>query len=150
MNPSDVVDVERAGLGNQDLGEVVKDSPVVNPVGVGESASRNRPSEAGVVAFTTDGVQAGDDVPEAFAEGQLGESQGEELIAARETAWPTMTAVASNAGIEIVPRKIVHELGKHKLTGEHGRNSILGKRSSQGGFWHDMFRSCAPNMIRKT
>lgn len=33
------VDVERASLGNQDLGEVVKDSPVMNTVGVGKSAS---------------------------------------------------------------------------------------------------------------
>ena len=98
----------------------------------------------------TDGMQAGDDVTQTFAKRQLGESQGEELIAAGETAWPTMTAVTSNAGIEIVPRKVVHELSKHKLTGEHGRNSTLEKRASPGGFWHDVFRSCAPNMIRKT
>lgn len=79
------------------------------------------------VAFTTDGLQAGDDVTQAFAKGQLSKSQGEELISAREAAWPTMTTVTSNAGIEIVPRKIVHELGKHELTSEHGRISILGK-----------------------
>ena len=115
-----LVDVEGAGLGNQDLGEVVKDSPVVNTVGVGQGASRDRPSEAGVVAFTTDGVQARDDVTQAFAKGQLGESQGEELIAAREAAGSAMTAVTSNASIEIVPRKVVHELSKHQLTSEHG------------------------------
>jgi len=115
-----LVDVEGAGLGNQDLGEVVKDSPIVNPVGVGKSASRDCRPEAGVIAFTTDGMQASDDVPEAFAKGQLGKSQGEELIAARETAWSAMTAVTSNAGIEIVPRKVVHELSEHQLTSEHG------------------------------
>ena len=114
------VDVKRAGLGNQDLGEVVKDSPVVNTVGVGKSASRDCPPEAGMIAFTTDGMQAGDDVPEAFTKSQLGESQGEELIAAREAAGSAMTAVTSNASIEIVPRKVVHELSKHQLTSEHG------------------------------
>ena len=143
-----LVDVEGAGLGNQDLGEVMKDSPVVNAIGVSKSASRNRPSEAGVIAFTTDGLQAGDDVAQAFAKGQLSKSQGEELISAREAAWPTMTAVTSNARIEIVSRKIVHELGKHELTSKHGRSSFLGERRSQGGFWHGELRSCAPNMIR--
>lgn len=122
-----LVDVEGAGLGNQDLGEVVKDPPVVNAIGVSKCASRNCPSKASVIAFTTDGLQAGDDVTQAFAKGQLSKSQGEELISAREAAWPTMTTVTSNAGIEIVPRKIVHELGKHELTSEHGRISILGK-----------------------
>lgn len=145
-----LVDVERAGLRDQNLGEVVKDAPVMNTVGVGQSASRDRPTKAGVVAFTTDGVQAGDDVPEASAESQLGESQGEKLIAAGETAWPTMTAITSNAGIEIVPRKVVHQLGEHELTGEHGKNSTLRRRASSSGFWHSKFRSCAPYMIRKT
>jgi len=144
-----LVDVDGAGLGNQDLGEVVKDSPVVNAIGVSKSASRNCSSETGVIAFTTDGLQAGDDVTQAFAKGQLSKSQGEKLISAREAAWPTMATVTLNTGIEIVPRKIVHELGEHELTSEHGRISILGKRTFPSGFWHGEFRSCAPNMIRK-
>ena len=145
-----LVDIERAGLGNQDLSEVVKDPPVVNAIGVSKRASRNCRSETGVIAFTTDGLQAGDDVAQALAKGQLSKSQGEELISAREAAWPSLTTVTSNAGIEIVSRKIVHELGKHELTSEHGRSSILGKRAFLGGFWHSEFRSCAPNVIRKT
>lgn len=122
-----LVDIEGAGLGNQDLGEVVKDSPVVNTIGVSKSASRDRPSETGVIAFTTDSLQAGDDVAQALAKGQLSKSQGKELISTREAAWPSMTAVTLNTGIEIVSWKIVHELGKHELAGEHGRISFLGK-----------------------
>ena len=113
-------------MSDEDLGEVVKDSPVVNAVGVGESAARDLGSEAGMVAFRPDSLQTGDDVAEAFAERQLGESQGEELITARETTGSSMTAVTSNAGIEIVPRKVIHQLGKHKLTAEHGSYSTLG------------------------
>ena len=113
---------------DEDLGEVVKDSPVVNTVGVSESAARDLHSEAGVVAFTPDSLQAGDDVAEAFAERQLGESQGEELITAGETTGSSMPAITSNAGIEIVARKVIHQLSKHELTAEHGRYSTLGKR----------------------
>lgn len=57
-----LVDVERACLSDQNLGEVVEDAPVVNPVGVGQSAARDLRPEAGVIPFTTDGVQAGDNV----------------------------------------------------------------------------------------
>jgi hypothetical protein len=109
------------------LSEVVKDPPVVNAIGVSKRASRNCSSETSVIAFTPDGLQAGGDVAQALAKSQLSKSQGEELISAREATWPTMTAVTSNTGIEIVSWKIVHELGKHELTSEHGRISILGK-----------------------
>jgi hypothetical protein len=61
-----------------------------------------------------------------------------------------MATITSNAGIEIVPRKVVHELGKHELTGEHGRPSIQGKRLSPSGFCLAMFRSCAPIILQKT
>ena len=122
----------------------------MNAIGVSKSASRDCPSKAGVIAFTTDGLQESDDVAQAFAKGQLSKSQREELISAGEVAEPTITAVTSNAGIEIAPRKIVHELGKHELTRKHGRNSILGKRTFPSGFRQGKFRSCAPNMIRKT
>ena len=64
----------------------MKDPPVVNAIGVSKRASRNCPAETGVIAFTTDSLQAGDDVAQALAKGQLSKSQGKELISTREAA----------------------------------------------------------------
>jgi len=68
--------------------------------------------QAGVVEFGLDGVEAGFDVAEAFAEGELGEREGEELIAAGEPTGPGVAAVASDAGVEFVAWKELHELEK--------------------------------------
>ena len=109
------VGVKRACLIDEDVGEVAIDSPVVNAVGIGERTARDVASEARVISFSTQCVQTGFDVAEAFAEGELGEGEREKLIAAGESAMTLMATVTSNARVEFMTRQIVHQLGKNEL-----------------------------------
>ncbi len=122
--------IQGSGTLDQDLGEVGEDAPVVGAVGVGQRAAGNGSSEAGVVELGTDGAEAGFDVAEAFAEGELGEGQAEELIAARESARPAVAVVTTDAGVEIVTRKELHQLGEDQRTGVHEWHSTAGEERS--------------------
>ena len=50
---------------------------------------------------------------------ELSKCQAQKLIAATETAHAPSALVSGYAGVEVVPRQEVHELGKDQLTGEH-------------------------------
>jgi DNA-binding helix-hairpin-helix protein with protein kinase domain len=63
------------------------------------------------------------DVSQAFAKRQLGESQGQELVATRKTARTTIAFVPGNAVVELASRQKLHQLGKHELTFEHKTSS---------------------------
>lgn len=72
-----------------------------------------------MVSFTADGIQTGDDVAQALAEGELGEGEGQKLIATGEPTRPMIPAVTTDAGVEFMTGQVVHQLGKDKLTGQH-------------------------------
>ena len=76
--------------------EVGKDPPVVNTIGVGQSAAGDGTSEAGVIELGRDGAEARFDVAEAFAEGELGEGEAEKLIAARESPQLVVAVVVTD------------------------------------------------------
>jgi len=121
------VRVKLPRLADQHLGEVGVDAPIVNAIGVGQRAARDRPSKSRMVKFGGNGAQAGLDVAQAFAERELCESQTKKLIATREATQPTIAVVATNAGVEFVSRHEVHQLSKHQLTGVHASSSTAGK-----------------------
>ena len=122
--------VKCACLIDEDVGEVAIDSPVVNAVGIGEGAAGDAPAEAGVVQFGPEDAEAGFDVAEAFAEGELGEGQAEELIAAGESARSAVAVVAADAGVELVTGQELHQLGEHQRTGVHDWHSTAGEGRS--------------------
>jgi hypothetical protein len=130
------VRVEAPRPSDQDLGEVGVDPPIVDPIGIGQCAPRDRPSKARMVQFGGNGTQAGLDVAQTFAKRQLREGQTKKLIAAREATQPTIAVVAANAGVELVTRQKVHQLGKYQLTSIHASSSQVGKglptRNSDG------------------
>jgi hypothetical protein len=72
-----------------------------------------------VVELGAEGTQTDLDVAEAFSVRQLGESHGEELIAAREPARLVVAAVSLHAGAEVATWKKIQELRKHELPVEH-------------------------------
>jgi hypothetical protein len=119
--------VQLSRFANQNLREVGIDPPVVRAVRVGQGAARNLPPKACVIQLRLQRAQAGFDVPQAFAIGQLGEGQTQKLIATRESARPPLTAVLVDARIELAAREKIHELGKHKLAAKH-KPSSAGKR----------------------
>lgn len=98
---------------DQHLGEVGVDPPIVNTIGIGQRAARDRSSKSRMVEFGGHGTQAGLDVAQAFAERELGKGQTKKLIAAREATRPPIAAVAANAGVEFVSRQEIHQLGEH-------------------------------------
>lgn len=116
------------------MGETVIDPPVVLPVGVGERAPGDRASEARVIAFAAHRIQTRDDVAEAFAERELGEGECKKLIAAAEAARPTVAAVTTDAGVELMTRQVVHQLGEYELAGQHREVSTSGIGSFRSGF----------------
>ncbi len=95
---------------NQDLGEVSVDPPVVRLVGIGESGARNLAAKTHVVELGLHRTQAGLDVAQAFAVGQLGERQTKKLIPARKAAQFVIAAIASYAFTEFVARELIHQL----------------------------------------
>jgi hypothetical protein len=109
---------------DQDLGEVGIDSPVVRRVGVGQRTPRDLAAKSGVVQLGLQGAQARFDVPQAFAEGELRESQAQELVAARKTAAATIAAILVDASVELASRQKVHELREHEWSVEHKPSSV--------------------------
>ncbi len=75
---------------DQHLSEIGEDVPVVDAVGIGQCAPRDVAAEARMVELGLEGSQTRLDVAQAFAEGQLGERQAEELIPTREAARTTV------------------------------------------------------------
>jgi TRAP-type mannitol/chloroaromatic compound transport system substrate-binding protein len=76
----------------------------VGAVGIGQCASRDVAAEARVIELGLEGAQTRLDVAQAFAEGQLRESQAEELIPTREAAettiWKVQTSWPAGVGFE--------------------------------------------------
>src|ERR1019366_9845911 len=69
------IGVKRGGLLHKNVGDVGEDAPVTVFVGVGQGAAGGRLADAGVIEFRAEGCQAGFDVAQTFAPGQLGERQ---------------------------------------------------------------------------
>jgi hypothetical protein len=72
-----------------------------------------------MVQLLLDGPQAGLDVSQAFAKGELGKCQTQKLIATREAALPSVAAVSPHASVEFVPWDKLHQLRENQLTREH-------------------------------
>lgn len=104
--------VKGAGLFDQDEHEVVLDAPVAALKGVGEGGARDGSSNARVIEFGADGAQADFDVAQRFAEGELGEGEGEKLIVAGEGLCAMIAPVALNTALKISVGKDVHDLRK--------------------------------------
>jgi hypothetical protein len=111
--------VECGGLTDEDMGEVGKDAPVAFFVGVGQGAAGGGLADAGVIEFRAEGSQAGFDVAQAFAPGQLGESQHEELFVSGQLADAEVAVVAFDTLVELVFGEEVQELGEDGATFVH-------------------------------
>lgn len=115
--------VERARLGDEDLGKLRVDSPVALFIGVGQCiATDARTAESHVVQPGLHGTQAGLDVAEALAVGQLGECQGEELVHAGEALDFALAGIARDTAMKRLQREQSHDLGEDSAAGIHAPN----------------------------
>jgi hypothetical protein len=120
--------IESTGFGDEDSGEVGEDSPVARFVGMGQIVARDVAANAHVVEPVFHGSQTGYDIAKAFPVGQLGESQAEELVEAREGFDFVIPAVSLDAFPKLVKRQERHDLGENGRRGVH--RSLLGVRKS--------------------
>jgi len=114
------------------MGEIGVDAPVVTFVGVGQSASGDSSMQAGVIQLRSHRSQTRFDVPQTFAVGQLRECHAEELVEARETTISRVAPVATNALVEFVPWKEIHQLSKNELPVVHSPPPSPPKRARNG------------------
>jgi len=121
--------VKRAGLRDEDLGEVGIDAPIARFVGMGQGVSGDAPPKSHVVEPILHGSKTGLDIAKAFAIGQLGEGQAEELIETREAFDLEVAAVAPNAFSKFVKRQEVHNLREDTRRGIHrSLLAVLGRK----------------------
>ena len=76
-------------------------------------------AKAGMIELRLQRSQTGFDIAQAFAVGPLCEGHREKLIAAGEFPHASVAAIASNARVEVVPRKEIHQPSKPHLAGIH-------------------------------
>jgi len=72
-----------------------------------------------VVELWPNRLKAGLDIAQAFAKRQLSERQAKKLIATRKPARPSVASVPSDASVELVPRKKLHELRENQFAVVH-------------------------------
>ena len=94
------VEVEPARDANQVLRELGVDAPVARFVGVGQRAARHRSANPKVIELGRLRTQAGLDVAQTLAIGELRERHAAKLIGATEIAHATIAAVALDDAIE--------------------------------------------------
>jgi hypothetical protein len=82
-----------------------------------------------MVESLRDRAQAGLDVAQALAVGQLREDHREELVPAGEVAHPMIATIALDQAPEGVARQVIEELGEHRASLVHER--LLAESSAQ-------------------
>src|ERR1039458_10884575 len=109
------------GSGNVDehLCKVGEDPPVMSFVGIGQSGSGNPAPNAHVVELAVDRSQAGFDITQALAIGQLSKCDAKQLSETGKSPEFTITAVAFDALVELVGRDVIDQLREDDRSEEH-------------------------------
>src|SRR5674476_1056178 len=119
-----LVDVERAGLDDQPLGQLEVYAPVARLVGIGQRRASDRRADAHVVKLAGLSRQAYFDIAQALAVGQLREGHDAKLLGATEAARPVIAAVTIDDAMEGLPRQEVHDLREQGLAEVHGNSGV--------------------------
>jgi hypothetical protein len=115
-----LVGIQSAGFGDEGLGEVGVDPPVALFIGVGQGIARDqRAAKPHVIEAWLHGAQAGLDVPQALAIGQLGKRQGEELIHAGKALHLVLATVALHTAMKLLDGEQGHDLREDGAAGVH-------------------------------
>ena len=124
-----LVRVKRARLSDEQLSQIGENAPVAGGQGIGQRAAANGPAQSQMIELIGARVEAGFDVAQAFAPGQLREDQTDELLPTGEMFDLVVAAVAADATVELLAMKTIQELGKDVLTGVHGSKIAAMNRS---------------------
>ena len=106
-------------LPNQDVRKICKDRPWPFLVGIRQGASSHRPPNPGMVQAMSQGLHAGIDIPQALPVGQLRKRHDKKLLVTGQRSHAPVPVVAAHALLELVLRKPVHHLRKHRPSFVH-------------------------------
>ena len=110
-----VVDVEFPRPCDEDLGEILVNTPIPNLVGVCKRIPGHPSPYSHVVELRFGCTETGLDVPQAFSIGELGKGHGKILVPTGEGLDLVLAAVPLHALMEFVCGQKIHKLGKHRL-----------------------------------
>ena len=94
--------IQLSGPANEHLGEVGPDAPVSGLVGVGQGASGDSATDAGMIELRLHGAQTRFGVAQTFPVGELCEDHTKELIEAGKFPHPVIALIATNTLVELV------------------------------------------------
>ena len=123
--------VQHAGASNQHRSQVGPDTPVPLLVGVGQRRSFDLRPKPHRVKLGGVRRQAGFDVAQALAPGQLRERHCPELLGAGQAAHASIPGVPLHDPRKAGPRYELHQLGKQRLAFVHSQSS---GKSPRGGY----------------
>jgi hypothetical protein len=92
---------------------------VASSVGIGQRAARDAAADAQVIKATPQSPQAGLDVAQALAIGQLRERHAEKLVPARKTADLVVALITIHTAAEFARRNEIHQLREHRFAQMH-------------------------------
>ena len=88
-------------------------------VGVGQRRFAHAAAKAHMVEFWLHGTEAGLDVAQTIAIGQLREDHGQILVPTRKAAWIRVAAIAGNALLKFFVRQEFDQLREDGAAGVH-------------------------------
>ena len=116
--------IELASMGDKPLCKLGVDSPVSSFVGVGQGRALDRRPNTHVVQLGRLRRKAHFDIAQAFPVGQLRKRQGAKVFGTRKYANTMIPIVSRHQPVKSLPRKIIHDLRKQRLSGIHPALSI--------------------------
>ena len=119
LHPEPVLGIESAGDVDERIREILIDAPVAALVGAGQRAAGDPAANAQVVELARLRAQAGLDVAQAFAVGELREHYAQKLIEVRERERRVCPRVFRHAPSKRVQRQMLHQLREHQLARIH-------------------------------
>lgn len=105
IQPQVFAGVKCSGLSNQAMSEFGVDMPVAQFVGIGQCGTRHRISDAHVIKLGRLRREAGFDVAQTLAVGELRESQNAEVFGTGQRPDVMIATMPSNDAIKGLPRK---------------------------------------------
>ena len=114
-----VAGVQPARSCNQRLREIGIDAPVARLVGIGQRRTRHTAANTHVVQLAAHRAQAGLDVAQALAIGELGEGHRQILIPAGEVLCVVVPTITSDALVKFLVGQMLDQLRKYGAARVH-------------------------------
>ena len=119
IQPQVFLGVKHSGLSDQPLGEFLVDTPVAPLVGIGQRRTGYGVADAHVIELGRLRRQAGFDVAQTLAIGELSKSQNAEVFGARQGSDAVVAAIAGDDAMKGLPWQEVHDLGEQRFANVH-------------------------------